>query len=55
MALKECPDCGGEVSRTAKSCPHCGKQLPNVLQQGCGYGCLAVIVLVVVMALLSGL
>lgn len=24
MALKTCPECGGQVSTTASSCPHCG-------------------------------
>ncbi len=24
MALKECKDCGKEVSTNAKTCPHCG-------------------------------
>ena len=24
MALDNCPDCGREISATAKVCPHCG-------------------------------
>jgi predicted nucleic acid-binding Zn-ribbon protein len=24
MALMKCPECGGDVSTTAKACPHCG-------------------------------
>ena len=24
MALKECPECKGQVSNTATTCPHCG-------------------------------
>lgn len=27
MALINCPECGKEVSDTAKSCPHCGYEL----------------------------
>ena len=27
MALKNCKECGQEVSSEAKVCPHCGKRL----------------------------
>ena len=27
MALTQCPECNGKVSRTAKTCPHCGHGL----------------------------
>lgn len=29
MDLEECPDCGREVSRNAKTCPHCGGKTRN--------------------------
>lgn len=56
--LTECPDCGGEVSKTAKSCPHCGRDFQGQqAAQGCG-GCLGVVVLggaaVVGLALIAG-
>ena len=24
MALEKCPECGGQLSTTARFCPHCG-------------------------------
>jgi uncharacterized protein (DUF983 family) len=27
MNLKPCPDCGREVSKSAKSCPQCGRAM----------------------------
>ncbi|MCK5864701.1 hypothetical protein [Marinobacter adhaerens] len=29
MAVKECKDCGGKVSKSAKACPHCGSKQPK--------------------------
>lgn len=29
MALKQCPECHGQVSSSAKACPHCGHRLPG--------------------------
>ncbi|MDE6566291.1 MAG: zinc-ribbon domain-containing protein, partial [Lachnospiraceae bacterium] len=29
MALLYCPECGKEVSDTAKFCPNCGYKLPK--------------------------
>ena len=29
MAMTKCPECGKEVSDTAKTCPHCGHELPQ--------------------------
>jgi len=29
MALKQCPECKGEVSDKATRCPHCGFQHPR--------------------------
>jgi endogenous inhibitor of DNA gyrase (YacG/DUF329 family) len=28
MALKPCPECGKEISSSAKVCPSCGKRIP---------------------------
>lgn len=25
--LKQCPTCGGQVSKSAETCPHCGEKL----------------------------
>jgi len=41
MALKECPECGEQVSAAAKACPHCGappkaKQVADAIW---GLGC----------------
>lgn len=40
MAMKQCPECGGDVSSSAASCPKCGKTLkmstPKKLGMGCG-------------------
>ena len=29
MALIKCPECGKEISDTAKSCPNCGYMIHN--------------------------
>lgn len=29
MALKECAECGNQVSTTAKACPQCGAKMPR--------------------------
>ena len=29
MALVKCPECGNEISETAKSCPKCGVKKPG--------------------------
>lgn len=36
MALKQCRECGGEVSTSALRCPHCGADLkPGATRAGC--------------------
>ncbi len=31
MALEKCPECGGQLSTTARFCPHCGYvRMPKV-------------------------
>lgn len=40
MALKECHECSGKVSKTAKSCPHCGAKVETVSGQIAQAGCL---------------
>lgn len=45
--LTECPDCGGQVSKSAKQCPHCGHEFKSRQElSGCG-GCLSAIIIVV--------
>ncbi len=34
MALIKCPECGKEVSDTAKICVHCGFKLPKIQKDG---------------------
>lgn len=54
MALKQCRECGQEVSSSAKKCPHCGVSNPagGLAGLGCaGQGCLGVIVLMVMVGL----
>jgi hypothetical protein len=29
VAVRECKDCGGKVSKSAKACPHCGAKQPK--------------------------
>ena len=33
MALKQCPECGKEVSDKAETCPHCGVRLISEVAQ----------------------
>jgi ribosomal protein L37E len=33
MALIQCPECGKEISNSAKMCPHCGYKLKNNIKQ----------------------
>ena len=33
MALTKCPECGQEISDTAKSCPHCGYKIKNASEE----------------------
>ena len=60
MALKKCRECGGQVSRSAKTCPHCGKRYPaGGFHLGTGGGCLLALLLLffgpcVVSGLLDG-
>lgn len=45
MALKNCPECGNQVSNKATKCPHCGVPLKTDSTGGCcGCGCLLMII-----------
>ncbi len=46
MALKNCPECGNQISNKATKCPHCGAPLKTDSTGGCcGCGCLLMIIL----------
>jgi len=30
MALVKCKECGGEISKKARTCPHCGYKKKNI-------------------------
>lgn len=51
MALKECPECGKEVSTEAKNCPNCGAPLKTTNP----VGCLTVIAGIILLILISSL
>lgn len=51
MALRPCKECGQQISSSAKTCPHCGKKQGT----STGVGCLALVVLLVVLAAISHL
>ena len=54
--LVPCKSCGKEVSQTAKACPQCGEQNPGVkLGKGCVTGCLSIIIIIAVLAIIIGL
>lgn len=45
MSLKNCPECGNQVSNKATKCPHCGAPLKTDSTGGCcGCGCLLMII-----------
>jgi hypothetical protein len=50
MALKPCKECKQEVSTKAKSCPHCGAKNPTVSGKETAQGCLGIIVLSIIIA-----
>lgn len=49
----KCPDCGTEVSRSAKSCPKCGKVLKK--KKGCGRSILITLGILVGVGILSSI
>lgn len=51
--LGKCPDCGTEVSRSAKSCPKCGKALKK--KKGCGRSILIALGIFVGVGILSSI
>ena len=50
MALKPCKECKQEVSTKAKNCPNCGVKNPAVSGKETAQGCLGLIVLAVIIA-----
>ena len=51
--MGKCPDCGTEVSRSAKSCPKCGKVLKK--KKGCGKSILITLGILVGVGILSSI
>ncbi len=54
MALKQCPECGGEVSSSAASCPKCGKALKLSNGKKFGIGCGGLLLFGMVLSALGG-
>lgn len=48
MALGKCPECGNDVSTTAKACPKCGHNLSGGMASGCLWIGIAAVLLIVV-------
>lgn len=54
MALAKCRECGAQISTEARACPHCGKKDPTGRHTSpAAWGCLAVIVLAIILATLE--
>ncbi len=50
MSLRKCPDCGKDVSSSARACPHCGRpsneaRLPFELVGGLGFAVICIVAL----------
>jgi zinc ribbon protein len=48
VSLRECPDCGNNISRSARACPHCGRpgrkaHLPIELAGGLGLAVICIL------------
>ncbi len=52
MALRKCKDCGGDVSKKAETCPHCGAPLRKKKGGSQVAGCLVLIIIGVVLAVI---
>lgn len=58
MAMKQCRECGQQVSTDANSCPHCGKTNPtgSFAGMGCaGKGCILLVGFVVAVMVIGSL
>lgn len=53
MALKQCSECGNEVSTKAKECPSCGA--PVKAGSSCSVGCLTMIGVIFLLAIFGSL
>lgn len=57
MAMITCPECKKEISSEASTCPSCGydfsKAKKKKNQNGCAIGCLAVIVIFIVLYIIG--
>ena len=45
LATVKCRDCGGRVSKRAKTCPHCGAPMKKQVSSITGIGCLVIMLL----------
>lgn len=52
VALKNCKECGKEISTKAEACPHCGAKKPKPYKPS---GCLTVIVLAAIVLVASNI
>ena len=55
MALKECRECGQQVSSNAKNCPHCGTPHPTSSMSKGAQGCLGCLGIIVVLGVIGSL
>ena len=55
MALIKCPECGKEVSKSAKQCPNCGKVLRATGCNGCILNLLKLFGVFVVLGIIGGI
>ncbi len=51
--LVPCKSCEKEVAQFAKACPHCGEKHPGISNKGCGTGCLVLIIIAVLWAVIG--
>ena len=50
MALIECPECGKEISDTAKICPECGYKIKKVNRKVC----IIIAIIVIIIGIICG-
>lgn len=52
MALKNCPECGHEISKKAKACPKCGHAKKGFFY-GCGTATVIILLLIIAIAVVG--
>lgn len=54
MAMKQCKECGTEISSAAKICPKCGKEQRNFFMKHKGFTAILVLIILVIIAGATG-